>query len=117
MCLLTVKDANNKVVIVAFAVAAVENADVYKYMFSNVKKNEEMEAWINKETTTYFVDGHKGSAAGIPTEVPGAEGRRCLRHLISHVTPNVGEVSTRRTPSSTLDLTISQILIRITSTD
>ena len=93
MCLLNVKDSNNKIVIVAFAIAHVENADTYKYMFSNVKKNEEMAAWINKETTTYFVDGHKGSAAGIPVEVPEAEGRRCLRHLVSHVTPNVGEVS------------------------
>ena len=31
-----------------------------------MKKNEEMAAWINKETTTYFVDGHKGSAQAFP---------------------------------------------------
>ena len=95
MCLLTVKDANNKVVLVAFAIGALENASIYKYMFSNVKKNEEMAAWVNKETTAYFVDGHRGSASGIPAEVPNAEGRRCLRHLITHVTPNVGEVRAR----------------------
>ena len=63
MCLLNVKDSN-KIVIVAFAIVHVENTDTYKYMFSNVKKNEEMAAWINKKTTTYFVDGC--SAAGIP---------------------------------------------------
>ena len=44
MCLLTVKDANNKVVIVAFAIGMLEDASIYKYMFSNVKKNEEMAA-------------------------------------------------------------------------
>lgn len=47
---------------------------IYKYMFSNVKKNnEKMATWINKKTTTYFVDGHKGSAAGISAEVLKAE--------------------------------------------
>ena len=78
MCLLNVKDSNNKVAIVAFAITHVENTDTYKYMFRNVKKNEETAAWISKTTTTYFVDGLKDSAAGIPVEVQQAEGRRCL---------------------------------------
>lgn len=73
----------------ASAIAHVKNAD------DNVNKKEEMAACIKKETTTYVVDRQKGSAAGIPAEVPEAEERRCLRYLVSHVISNVGEMSNR----------------------
>lgn len=96
--MLTVKDAEDKTVIVAFAVGPVENADdVYRYMFSNVKRNKDMAAWIDKETTTcYFKDGLEDSAAAvsgiIAAEVPRAEPRRCLRDLISRNAPKIGKV-------------------------
>lgn len=70
MYIVSMKDSNNKIGIAASAVAQVENADVYNYIFRNVKIYMEKTAWINKRTTTaYIVDGHKGSAAGIPAEV------------------------------------------------
>lgn len=89
----TVKDANNKVVIVAVVVAGVGRADTYKHLLVHIVKHPGMAAWINKETTTYFVDGHKGSEFGVPAMVPRAERKRCLRYLIGNMKPPIGKVS------------------------
>lgn len=60
-------------------------------MFISGKKNDGMPAMVNK-TTIWIVESHKGFAVGISVKLPYVEGRRFLRHLISHVTPDVGEV-------------------------
>lgn len=93
--MLTVKDAEDKTVIVAFAVGPVENADdVYRYMLSNVKRNKEMEAWMDKETTTCYFKGDSaiGMEAILAAEVPKVEPRRCLRSVLSGIAPKLGEV-------------------------
>lgn len=96
MCvMLTIKDADDNTVIVAFAVGAVENAgDVYRYMFSNVKMNKEMETWMDKETTTcYFKGGPAIAIEGvIAAEFPKVEPRRCLGDLISCIAQRLDKV-------------------------
>ncbi|CAN0082506.1 unnamed protein product, partial [Sphacelaria rigidula] len=91
--LLTVEDADNKVVIVCLVVAHKENQEMYRYMIHNAKRNPEMSAWLNKRSTTYFVDGHKGSEAGVPPAVPLAEQGRCVRHLANNITPALGSTN------------------------
>lgn len=57
---MTVKDANNKVMIVCLVVAPKENKVMYDYIIAKAKENPTMTVRMNKTTTAYFADGHKG---------------------------------------------------------
>lgn len=93
LCLLTTRDAENNVVPVAMVVAAVESTDVYRYLLTNVKKHPGMAAFVDKETTTCFVDQHESPGSGISSIIPRTEIRTCILHFMRNVKPEVGRVS------------------------
>lgn len=89
---LTCKDSDNKLVHVATAVTAKEDAASYRFLLSEAMKNPEMAAFMNNPATTFYSDDHKGSPAALKTEVPLAQHRSCVKHIINNISEAVGSV-------------------------
>ncbi|CAN0467293.1 unnamed protein product, partial [Laminaria digitata] len=92
MLTLSCKDSNNKLVHVATVIAGKENAASYQFLLRQAKRNPEMGVFLDNPKTTFFSDGHKGSPAAMKTEVPRAQHRTCVKHVINNLREAVGSV-------------------------
>ncbi|CAN0502858.1 unnamed protein product, partial [Laminaria digitata] len=90
MLTLSCKDSNNKLVHVATVIAGKENAASYQFLLRQAKRNPEMAVFLDNPKTTFFSDGHKGSPAAMKTEVPRAQHRTCVKHVINNLREAVG---------------------------
>ena len=93
MLTLTCKDSDNKLVHVATAVTAKEDAESYRFLLRQSMRNPEMAAFLDSPATTFYSDGHRGSNAAFKIVVPRAQHRTCVKHVINNLGQPVGSVS------------------------
>ncbi|CAN0298649.1 unnamed protein product, partial [Scytosiphon promiscuus] len=79
----TGKDADNTLVHVATSICYMENGDNYKFLYMMMKKNHEMESFLNSTKTTLFTDQHLSHVPAINACLPNCWRRFCLKHLVS----------------------------------
>lgn len=90
---LCIKDDNNKLLLVTFAIVEKEDEDTYTYFLRNCMKSAVFRATFDSEDMTFFIDGHKGSPPALVSCVPHAVVHRCLQHYLKNA-PAIGSVST-----------------------
>lgn len=65
MVVLTAKDSNSRIVVMATGCAPRKNADHYSIFRQQQRRSNEMAELMNKEDTTVNVDGHRESRKAI----------------------------------------------------
>ena len=85
MLTLSCKDSNNRLIHVATAVTPKEDASSYRFLLLQAKRNPEMATFLNDRRTTFFSGGHRGSPAAMKAEVPLAQHRTCVKHVINNL--------------------------------
>ena len=93
MLILTSKDSDNKLVHVAAAVTAKEDAESYRFLLLHSMRNPEMAAFLDSPATTFYSDGHRRSNAALEIVVPRAQHRTCVKRVINNLGQPVGSVS------------------------
>lgn len=84
MFVLTAKDSNNNMVLVATALSSNKECERgYKFLLETALENLEFKAFLSSPDTTIFVDGHKGSTAALKEVLPDTPWRRCVQHLLT----------------------------------
>ncbi|CAN0394236.1 unnamed protein product [Hapterophycus canaliculatus] len=89
--MLSVKDDDNKILVVATAISDIENQDSYLYLLSNCMKSPTFADCFNSHLMTIYADGHKGTPGAVARTLPKAHLRRCLHHILKNA-PAVGSV-------------------------
>ena len=85
MLTLSCKDSNNRLIHVATAVTPKEDASSYRFYFQQANRNPKMATFLNDRRTTCFSDGHRGSPAAMRAEVPLAQHRTFVKHVINNL--------------------------------
>ena len=89
---LTGKDSNNKIVIVSMVICDKETTRNYEFLLNNSKKNDLFAGYMNNAQTTFFTDCHRSFPGALASEVPLAQHRLCLQHILKNVRPPIGQV-------------------------
>ncbi|CAM9577734.1 unnamed protein product [Pylaiella littoralis] len=84
---LGVKDDNNRILLVAFAIVDKEDEASYTCFLRNCMRSGAFASTFNSADMTIFTDGHKGFPPALKTCLPRAQTYRCLQHLLKNAPP------------------------------
>ena len=93
MLIATFKDANNTLVHLATVICDKENIDNYSFLYALMRKNSCMEEVLDSDKTTIYTDQHQSHSSALYLHARHAVWKWCLRHLITNLDQEVGQVS------------------------
>ena len=89
----TFKDANNTLVHLATVICDKENSDNYSFLYALMRKNSYIEEVLDSDKTTIYTDQHQSHSSALYLHARHAVWKWCLRHLITNLDQEVGQVS------------------------